>query len=579
MKLKLLFISVSCFVFLSFNTLNLFAQNSSNSNNASTSFNLNFSSELGGFYFQDPTGIQIAIEGLPYEGKIDEDKYLLGFGDLITIEIQSIQKFIFKGLLVNASGSITIPSVGVINLSGKKIFEAQEIIEREFLKTFNEAVVSVFLELPRTVTVHISGSVPYPGKFIIPAQSRVDIAILQSIIKIEPPKEENEVIYFNLYTSQLLRQNSYSLRNIKIHRKDGTISKADLVKYFRTGDLSSNPMVYDGDQIEIQRISLNTPTISISGAVRYGYELEYKEGETISDIIAISEYFEENADSTRAFVFRRTSSGLEQLEIESSSWNSFNVLPGDRILIPELPYYIQPATAWVTGEVAYPGNFPIVSGETTAKELLEMAGGLSRHALVNAAYMTRSGGLENEIPNKFNANLMARTSDQYSQGIEYLKQETALSQNRVNINLDNSDELENIILFDGDQLFVPRDEQTVFIFGQVNNPGYFAFTSSKQYSVGDYITKAGGFALSADKDRIFIIKAGSSTWFKPSETIIESGDRIFVDRNPVEDLNALRSYEIQKEQLKNTRIQLVMTGLTTITSIITTLVAIDVIKR
>lgn len=576
MKLKLLFISLSFFTC----SFSLSAQNSSNeSGNSSTSLNLNFSSELGGFYFQDPSGMQLALLGLSYEGEIDITKYKLGFGDIITVEVESSEKLILKGLLINATGAITIPSVGAIKIGGKTITEAEEIVSKRFLEIFKESSVSISVEMPRPVNIHISGSVPFPGKFILPAQSRVDVAILQSIIKIEPPKEEDEIIYFNLYTSQLLEQNDYSLRNIKILHSDGSVSSADLVKYFRTGDLNSNPVVLDGDKIIIPRISQNSPTVSVSGAVRFGYELEYKEGETISNILAISEYFEENADSSKALVFRRTSLGLQKLEINSSNWDTFYIQSGDRILIPELPDFIQPATAWVTGEVTYPGNFPIVSGQTTAKELLEMAGGLSSFALAKAAYMTRSGGPENQAPNKFNANLMARTSDQYSQGIEYLKQETSLTQNRVNIDLNNPNELENLILFDGDRVFIPRDEKTVFVFGQVNNPGYFPYSASQPLLVNEYISKAGGFALSANKERVFIIKAGSSTWFKPSETTIESGDRIFVDRNPVEDLNALRSYEIQKEQLKNTRIQLIMTGLTTITSIITTLVAIDVIRR
>ena len=38
-----------------------------------------------------------------------------------------------------------------------------------------------------------------------------------------------------------------SLRNIEIHRPDGSLrGKADLIKYFNTGDLSANPVLKEG---------------------------------------------------------------------------------------------------------------------------------------------------------------------------------------------------------------------------------------------------------------------------------------------------------------------------------------------
>jgi hypothetical protein len=80
--------------------------------------------------------------------------------------------------------------------------------------------------------------------------------------------------------------------------------------------------------------------------------------------------------------------------------------------------------------------------------------------------------------------------------------------------------------------------------------------------------------LSADKERIFVIKAGNSAWYKPQETTIESGDRIFVDRVPIEDLNQFRTYEVQRAQQRIQRTQLILTAITTITGIITTYVAV-----
>jgi len=110
------------------------------------------------------------------------------------------------------------------------------------------------------------------------------------------------------------------------------------------------------------------------------------------------------------------------------------------------------------------------------------------------------------------------------------------------------------------------------VMGQVNQPGYYDFEPGKSSS--SYIAQAGGFALSAEEDRVFVIKASSNAWYRPEDTGIQSGDVLFVDRVPFDDLQASRTFEMQKRQQRNSNIQLIMAGLSTITGIITTYVAI-----
>jgi len=294
-------------------------------------------------------------------------------------------------------------------------------------------------------------------------------------------------------------------------------------------------------------------------------------------LLEIGGGFEVIADTSFLMVFRRTDSGAEKITVQPEDWNTFKLQPNDRVVAPFSDERNTSASAWVYGEVEIPGNFPVYSGETTALELLELSGGLTDNALPQAAYLMRSGGFRNEIPNKFNSQLMSRTSDQLVQGLEYLEAETKLSQDKVFIDLKDDSQLSGLKIFDGDRLYIPRDENTLFVFGQVNNPGYFPYTPNSK--VMDYVSRAGGFALSADKERVFVIKSGNATWYKPGETEIESGDRIFVDRQPVEELNALRAYKVQQAQLRNTRTQLIMTAITTITGIITTYVAIQNIRN
>lgn len=561
----------SLFLILFFASTIAFAQ-SEGSGQDKNSLNLNLSNTFSGLYYQDESGLLLAMQGVPFEGSIDETTYILGSKDLITIEIQGLQSNVFRSVIINSSGEVVIPSIGTISLNSQTIPEAQETIKNLAESVYKNPTVKISLELPKPTTVHIGGSIPFPGKYILPAQSRTDLAIFRSIIKLEELGEQASMFLPN-YTSQLLEEKNYSYRNIVIHHLDGTTTTADLIRYFRTGHLDSNPIIKDGDRILLQRTSRQTSRVSISGAVSYGYDLEYKNGDTPEILLSISGGFERDADQSKVFVYRRKGTIVDKITVTSEEWSDFMLLPNDRVVVPYNSEVSPTSSAWINGEVILPGNYPILNGSTTVHELLELSGGFTNEALPSAAYLVRGIELENEIPNKFNSELMMRTSDQTVQGLRYLDSETKLSRNRVSVNLMDENELKNLTLFAGDQLYIPRDEQTVFVFGQVNNPGYFPFGSSKK-SIADYIKRAGGYALSADKDRVFVIKAGNGTWFKPNETNLESGDKIFIDRLPIEDLNALRSYEIQKAQLRNQRTQLIMTGITTITGIITTYVAI-----
>lgn len=595
---SLLLITIASLI--SFSTA--YAQTTGSSQNTNSQTN-----NFGGFYYIDELGSIINDGNFRADGIVDISTYVLGAGDLVTVTIEASQKYVFRALFVNAQGDIIIPSFGSISVGGNSIKEATKIVEEFANATFKSAKAYLTLEVPKSVSVHVTGSVPFPGKQTILPFSRIDEAVYFSIFENELTQVDTEesanqsrkllgeetnmtvqpTAYINrnnielegdkkqFKRNKLLENRAYSFRNISIRHLDGTESKADLIAYFKAGRLDKNPFVRDGDVLSVNRINVETPKISISGAVRSPLEMEFVSGDYPSLLLNIGGGFEEAADTTRLVVFRATNAGLDKIDVAKENWRSFKLLPNDRVvaLYDTKLQKQKSASAWVYGEVKIPGNFPIVDGETTAYELIQYAEGLTDQALPHAAYLIRGKLKRNEIPNKFNVELMQRTSDQVIQGFEYLALETALSQDRVFIDLTDSEQLKSIKLTAGDEIYIPRDENTVFVFGQVNNPGYLPYQEDLQ-NVDTYIQKSGGFALSADLNRVFIIKAGGSAWYKASETRIESGDRIYVDRMPLEELNAKRTYEIQRQQLRNNRIQLVMAGITTITGIITTYIAV-----
>ena len=74
---------------------------------------------------------------------------------------------------------------------------------------------------------------------------------------------------------------------------------------------------------------------------------------------------------------------------------------------------------------------------------------------------------------------------------------------------------------------MPENPQRVYVYGQVNNPGYVTFVSGK--TMDWYIQQAGGYAAGADEDLTRIIKGRSKIWVEgdKKDVFVESGDEIY----------------------------------------------------
>ena len=85
----------------------------------------------------------------------------------------------------------------------------------------------------------------------------------------------------------------------------------------------------------------------------------------------------------------------------------------------------------------------------------------------------------------------------------------------------------NLILENGDTLYVPLPPISINVVGEVNNPGAVLWVKGKDTEY--YLKMSGGLTKYADEDHIFIIKADgtASTTFTRIRTI-QQGDTIIV---------------------------------------------------
>ncbi len=538
------------------------------------SMQIQMSPEIESNLFFDELGLEMTLARF-HETYLDIDTYELGPGDLLGLTLKGNVSGIFRGMRVNSHGAILIPRVGSVKVDGLLFDEARELIESKVQEELPGTSISLTLEHPRNLKVNVVGNVPFTGPQIVLAQTRVDQAVYHSFFEPVADDLEDEIMLANKYPQEFIESNQYAIRNIVINRKDGSQVTADLYRYLKTGDESANPVVKEGDIINIQELHEHNPRVSVSGGVNQDLELEYRSDDTIDRLIKMAGGPTYDAAEDYIRVSRVTEEGARDIVLDdSASIAGFDLQPNDRVIIPYDRDKRRTENVQVFGEANYTGRFSIKDGETTLYELMEKTGGLTSMALPQAAYLMRTqpGRTEYGIRHAFDPRALTRTSDQVMQGFEYLDLEAQLIRNRVYIDLTDEDQLKDVTLYHGDRLHIPKNEGTVFVFGQVNQPGYYNFDEDKSSS--DFISKAGGFALSAEEDRVFVIKAQTNSWHRPDDTIIEPGDLIFVDREPFDELQAARTYDMQKRAQRNSNIQLVMTGLTTITSIITAYIAV-----
>ncbi len=552
------------------------------------SMQVQLSTGLDSYLFLDELGLEMTLARF-YESYLDMDTYVLGPGDLLGFTLRGNVDGTLRGVRVNSQGVIMLPQVGTINVTGYLFPEAEALINEKIAEALPGTRSDMILEHPRNLKINIVGNVPFSGPHIVMPQTRLDQAVYHSFFKPTTMSEEDDdedrrtsagplspfTMLANKYPQEFLTSNRFALRNIVINREDGSQVTGDIYRFLKTGDEDANPVVMQGDIIHIQRFYEHNPRISISGAVNQPLEMEYHPDDSISRLLEMAGGMTYDAAAEYVRISRVTAQGLhEEILEDSASIATFDLKPNDRIIIPFDRDKRYTENVQVYGEALYTGRFSIQDGKTTLYELMQLTGGLTDMALPKAAYLMRTqpGKTEYGTRPAFDPVALRRTSDQFAQGFEYLSLEAQLIRNLVYIDLTDEEVMKNVVLYHGDRLHIPKNEGTVFVFGQVNHPGYYNFDENK--SSFDFISNAGGLALSADADRIFIIKAESNSWYQADDVVIEPGDLIFVDRVPFDELQAARMYDLQKRTQRNSNVQLIMTGLTTITSIITAYIAV-----
>ena len=188
--------------------------------------------------------------------------------------------------------------------------------------------------------------------------------------------------------------------------------------------------------------------------------------------------------------------------LNDSSKTDFYLQHKDIVVVRKNPDYEPQRVVRIIGEVNYPGSYVLENKSENLLELIRKAGGPTTEAFLFGSVFTRGG-------------------ERLILDLEKL--------------VTDEDQEQDVILKEGDQIFIPREPNTVLVQGEVNNPGLYKYIPGDD--VKDYIDKAGGETDSSNY--ILYQKANGETrkvgfgWFSSNPTAYD-GSVITITKVPWE---------------------------------------------
>lgn len=292
------------------------------------------------------------------------------------------------------------------------------------------------------------------------------------------------------------------------------------------------------DQLYIPSLfDLREPyTIKVSGAVNFtDTVLPYRKSLTVEDAIMMAGGLKESAATVNVEVARRIKdtkaeqNSNQTAEVFNFTLNDnlgllpadgktsgtvFTLEPFDEVYVRYSPGYKEQQVIRIDGEITFAGDYVLAVKNSRLSDIVAKAGGITPDAYVKGASLKRK--LTEDEMRRLET-LLELSSNKQSRDSVALSLEN-IKDYSVGIDLEkalaNPGTAHDVVLRDGDKLYIPQLQSTVKINGAVTYPNSVTYT--KGMSVGDCLSQAGGYNDIARKYPIVIYMNGKVATTKKS---------------------------------------------------------------
>lgn len=418
--------------------------------------------------------------------------YILEYGD--SLEVQLIgQVDSINTYQIKRDGTINIPDIGPITLSGLNLQDASSLINARINSSFIGTQAFISLKNIRDINVLVSGNAYRPGIYTLSGNSNMlhAIAVAGGI---------NE---FGSY------------RVIKLIRDSEVIETLDMYDILITGNYSSKIKLKSGDTIFVEPVK---KIVAVDGAVKIPAKYELLDNQYLSSVVEYANGLSKDADLKNIYLDRVLDGSVKSLPINNiKQFNKILANDGDTVYVRKFSF----RSVEINGAVLKPGTYLMSEGDTL-NDLITKSGGFTKEAYLYGAVYENEYALEinkmakDKLYESFIDNII--TVSQKNPGANYalssvieLTKELKESEpnGRVVIDLFDEQAIESLIVKDGDVLTIPEKSEHIYIYGEVSYEGALKFDSTQ--SLNSFINKSGGFKANADKKAIYVLQPNGDT--------------------------------------------------------------------
>lgn len=169
-----------------------------------------------------------------------DDSYLLGPGDLITIDVFNVPEYSGQQRVL-ANGNVNLPAVGQVSVNGLSLSQAERLISTKYSTEVRYPQITVNLLTPRQLRIALTGEIHAPGLYTMNIGDDGQFPSLIEAIKL---------------AGGITQAADWQRVEIQRRVENGGTQRviSNLAALFRQGDLNQNVPLRDGDSIVISQI-------------------------------------------------------------------------------------------------------------------------------------------------------------------------------------------------------------------------------------------------------------------------------------------------------------------------------------
>lgn len=465
--------------------------------------------------------------------------YLVQPGDELVVTIWGSVDADLR-LQVDKAGRITVPRVGPVMVAGTRYGDLVDVISRRVGLVFKNFQLSATMGQLRGMPIYVTGFVDRPGPLVVSSLATLS----QALVRAGGPSAAG------------------SFRDVQLKRKGKVISRFDLYDLLLRGERANDVPLQPDDIVHVGPVG---PQVAVIGSVNQPAIFELRPGETIAQVLQMAGGLSAVADARRIAIERvedRATVRVTQIDLpqgESTVLRNGDLLRVFNAIDLAAPSQLQNKRVRVEGEVVRPGEYVLPANSNLA-DAVRAAGGPTANAFLYGAEFTRESVRVTQQQNYERAlrdletDLSRKGTSQRTGTADELAAQTAMARaterfidrlrairptGRVVLQVPpDGTQLPEILLEDGDRLYLPPVPTAVGVFGSVFNSGSFLYDRSR--AVEDYLRLAGGPTRGADEDSVFLVRANgtvvsalqSKNWWHRNRELLSTpvlpGDTVFV---------------------------------------------------